>query len=80
MKDFYERVILSCMFTFDGGQLVRVCATRATFRRRATCVLAGLPMALAAEFTGGPHNGDAPERVGSKKATAAQSRQMWTRM
>ena len=49
MKDFYDVVILSRMFEFDGDLLVR--AIRATFERRRTPLPAGLPVALTPEFT-----------------------------
>lgn len=49
MKDFYDLVVLSRMFEFDGDLLVR--AIRATFERRRTPLPAGLPAALTPEFT-----------------------------
>ena len=48
MKDFYDLVILSRMFEFDGDLLVR--AIRATFERRRTPLPAGLPVALTPAF------------------------------
>jgi predicted nucleotidyltransferase component of viral defense system len=48
MKDFYDLVVLSRMFPFDGELLVR--AIRATFERRGTPLPHGLPVALTAEF------------------------------
>jgi hypothetical protein len=49
MKDFYDLVILSRMFEFDGALLVR--AMRATFDRRKTPLPSGLPIALTQAFT-----------------------------
>jgi hypothetical protein len=48
MKDFYDLVVLSRMFEFDGDLLVR--AIRATFERRRTPLPAGLPIALTPAF------------------------------
>lgn len=48
MKDFYDVVIMSRMFPFDGDELVR--AIRATFERRGTALPEGLPVALTEEF------------------------------
>jgi hypothetical protein len=50
MKDFYDLVVLSRMFEFEGEVLVR--AIRATFARRGTALPAGLPVALTSEFAG----------------------------
>jgi predicted nucleotidyltransferase component of viral defense system len=52
MKDFYDLVLLSRMFEFDGALLVR--AIRATFERRGTPLPAGLPSALTPAFAGDP--------------------------
>jgi predicted nucleotidyltransferase component of viral defense system len=49
MKDFYDMVILSRMFEFDGELLAR--ATRATFDRRKTPLPTNLPVALTPSFT-----------------------------
>lgn len=49
MKDFYDVVILSCIFDFDGVLLVR--AIRATFERRKTALPEGLPPALTSLFS-----------------------------
>ncbi len=49
MRDFYDLVILSRMFEFDGDLLVR--AIRATFDRRKTPLSSGLPVALTQAFT-----------------------------
>ncbi len=49
MKDFYDLVVLSRMFEFDGELLVR--AIRATFERRKTPLPSGLPIALTRAFT-----------------------------
>lgn len=48
MKDFYDLVILSRMFEFDGDLLTR--AIRATFERRKTLLPMGLPVALTPAF------------------------------
>ncbi len=48
MKDFYDLVVLSRLFEFDGALLVR--AIRATFDRRKTALPDGLPVALTDEF------------------------------
>ena len=48
MKDFFDIVVLSQMFDFDGETLVR--AIRATFERRKTALPHGLPVALTSEF------------------------------
>ena len=48
MKDFFDIVVLSQMFGFDGDVLIR--AIRATFERRGTAVPADLPRALTSEF------------------------------
>ncbi len=48
MKDFFDIVVLSQMFDFDGEMLVR--AIRATFERRKTALPHGLPVALTSEF------------------------------
>ncbi len=50
MKDFYDLVVLSRMFDFEGDPLVR--AIRATFERRRTPLPAGLPVALTPSFAG----------------------------
>lgn len=52
MKDFYDLVILSRMFPFDGELVVR--ALRATFERRGTPLPPGLPVALTAAFAQDP--------------------------
>ncbi len=49
MKDFYDLIVLSQMFAFDGELLVRAIA--ATFARRGTPLPTGLPVALTLEFT-----------------------------
>ena len=49
MKDFYDLVILSRMFEFDGALLSR--AIRATFDRRKTPLPSSLPIALTQAFT-----------------------------
>ena len=48
MKDFYDLVILSRMFEFNGEVLRK--AIQATFDRRPTLVPLGLPVALTPEF------------------------------
>ncbi len=48
MKDFYDLLVLSKTFEFDGALLVR--AIRATFARRGTPLLTSLPTALTSEF------------------------------
>jgi predicted nucleotidyltransferase component of viral defense system len=50
MKDFYDLVVLSSSFEFDGEILVR--AIRATFERRSTPVPPPLPTALTSTFYG----------------------------
>lgn len=50
MKDFYDIIVLSRMFEFDGDLLVR--AIRATFTRRNTRWPEGPPVALTPEFAG----------------------------
>lgn len=50
MKDFYDVVIMSRTFAFDGDELAR--AIRATFERRGTALPDGLPLALTDEFAG----------------------------
>jgi len=52
MKDFYDLVILSRMFEFDGAMLVR--AIQATFARRKTPVPVELPVGLSATFAADP--------------------------
>lgn len=52
MKDFYDLVILSRMFEFDGDTLTR--AIQATFTRRQTALPVGLPVALTQTFSGDP--------------------------
>ena len=52
MKDFYDLVVLSQMFAFEGELLVRAIA--ATFARRGTPLPTGLPVALTLEFTNDP--------------------------
>jgi len=52
MKDFYDLVVLSRIFDFDGGTLVR--AIRATFERRKTPLPAGVPPALTTAFADDP--------------------------
>jgi predicted nucleotidyltransferase component of viral defense system len=49
MKDFYDLVILSRLFDYDGDVLAR--AIRATFERRKTPIPTRLPVALTASFT-----------------------------
>lgn len=49
MKDFYDLIVLSQTFPFEGELLVRAIA--ATFARRGTPLPAGLPVALTPEFT-----------------------------
>lgn len=49
MKDFYDVVLLSRLFDFDGDLLAR--AIRATFDRRRTPLPAGLPVALTPAFS-----------------------------
>lgn len=48
MKDFFDVVVMSRMFPFDGDELAR--AIRSTFERRGTALPAGLPMGLTDEF------------------------------
>ena len=48
MKDFYDVVVLSRSFEFDGGLLAR--AIGATFERRRTPLPGGLPVGLTSEF------------------------------
>jgi predicted nucleotidyltransferase component of viral defense system len=48
MKDFYDIVVLSRVFEFNGQVLVR--AIRATFERRKTPLEKGLPVALTPAF------------------------------
>jgi hypothetical protein len=48
MKDFYDVVIMSRTFAFDGDELVR--AIRATFERRGTALPESLPLALTDDF------------------------------
>jgi hypothetical protein len=48
MKDFFDVVVLSRTFDFDGALLAR--AIRATFERRGTKLPRGLPVALTPEF------------------------------
>lgn len=48
MKDFYDLVILSRIFEFDGELLAR--AIRATFERRRTPLPKSLPIGLTSEF------------------------------
>ena len=50
MKDFFDVVVLSRTFDFDGDWLAR--AIRATFDRRGTTLPAGRPVALTSEFAG----------------------------
>lgn len=52
MKDFYDVIVLSRMFHFDGELLVR--ALRATFERRSTTFPTGLPVALSPTFSRDP--------------------------
>lgn len=52
MKDFYDLVVLSRMFEFNGDLLVR--AIRATLERRKTPLPARLPVALTLAFTADP--------------------------
>lgn len=48
MKDFFDIMVLSRRFSFDGDELVR--AISATFERRETAIPPGLPVALTPEF------------------------------
>ena len=48
MKDFFDVVVLSQAFDFEGDLLVR--AIRATFERRGTTLPEGLPIALTPSF------------------------------
>lgn len=48
MKDFYDLIVLSNMFAFDGETLVAAIA--ATFDRRGTPLPKGQPVALSSEF------------------------------
>jgi len=50
MKDFYDLLVLSRLFAFDGGVLAS--AIRATFDRRGTIIPATLPDGLSQEFAG----------------------------
>ena len=52
MKDFFDVVLLSRMFDFDGDLLAR--AIRATFERRRTPLPVGLPVALTQAFAADP--------------------------
>lgn len=52
MKDFYDLVILSRLFDFDGALLVR--AIRATFERRKTTLPTELPAGLTTAFAMDP--------------------------
>jgi hypothetical protein len=49
MKDFYDLMILSQEFDFDGSNLSE--AIKATFERRGTPIPAGVPTALTDEFS-----------------------------
>lgn len=49
MKDFYDLLVLSEEFAFEGEVLAR--AIRATFQRRGTALPTGLPIALTPAFT-----------------------------
>ncbi len=49
MKDFYDILLLSRLFDFDGAPLVQ--AIRATFDRRGTALPEGLPVGLTVAFT-----------------------------
>lgn len=49
MKDYYDLVVLSRTFDFDGEVLAR--AIRATFDRRGTTIPQGLPSGLSTRFT-----------------------------
>jgi hypothetical protein len=48
MKDFFDIVLMSRMFPFDGAELAR--AIRSTFERRGTALPTGLPVGLTEEF------------------------------
>lgn len=48
MKDFFDLVVLARMFSFEGARLCE--AITATFKRRATALPAGAPVALTAAF------------------------------
>jgi predicted nucleotidyltransferase component of viral defense system len=52
MKDFYDLVVLSRIFEFDGQLLAS--AIRATFERRKTPLPVGIPAALTGEFADDP--------------------------
>jgi hypothetical protein len=52
MKDFYDLIILSRLFEFDGELLVR--AIRATFGRRETPLPPELPVGLTPSFSKDP--------------------------
>jgi hypothetical protein len=52
MKDFYDLVVLSRLFEFDGQLLAR--AIHATFERRKTPLPVGLPIPLTSEFASDP--------------------------
>lgn len=52
MKDFYDLVVLSRMFEFDGALLAS--AIRATFERRGTPLPTALPVALTSAFADDP--------------------------
>jgi predicted nucleotidyltransferase component of viral defense system len=52
MKDFYDLIILSRMFDFDGALTVR--AIQATFDRRKTPIPRQLPIALTSAFADDP--------------------------
>ena len=52
MKDFFDIVVLSQMFDFDGAVLAE--AIRATFERRGTALPSGLPVALTPAFATDP--------------------------
>ena len=52
MKDFYDILILSRLFDFEGQVLVQ--AIRATFERRGSALPEGLPIGLTAEFAEDP--------------------------
>jgi predicted nucleotidyltransferase component of viral defense system len=52
MKDFYDLIILSRIFEFDGELLMR--AVRATFERRKTPLPTELPVGLTSEFATDP--------------------------
>jgi hypothetical protein len=51
MKDYFDLMLLSRFYEFDGALLLR--AIKATFKRRST-EIEGLPVGLTAEFSSAP--------------------------